>query len=234
MVVLARLSLLLVPLLGTLSHAIQAEDYPSTCINACDGITPDPNNTIEADFYCDYCICNNRLLGWSNFQPAENFTEMFNDWVPLGGLCPKDWLCTWANWTDYGFNTDGLVYAPNKGFNGCPKNVTLEVGTLVDRFGREDGSYLAPVNTSYAQRSIGPSSLNKYDNSPLYNYWLFEVMEPFEALGGEILPWDGQPGGGWQWYANVTQLLIDGKLQLVTPPSFGFDEAWEAAQPLED
>ncbi|OJZ91999.1 hypothetical protein ASPFODRAFT_39207 [Aspergillus luchuensis CBS 106.47] len=86
MVILARVSLLLLPLLGTLSYAIQAEDYPSTCVDACDGIEPDPTDT---NYYCDYCICKNKLLGWSNFQPTDNFTDVFTDWVPLGGLCPK-------------------------------------------------------------------------------------------------------------------------------------------------
>ncbi|XRM39280.1 hypothetical protein ABZX51_002639 [Aspergillus tubingensis] len=232
MVVLARVSLLLVPLLGTLSHAIQAEDYPSTCVNECDGIQPDPTDT---NYYCSYCTCKNKLLGWDNFQPADNFTDMFTDWVPLGGLCPKDWLCTWANWTDNGFNPtySKLVYPPNNGFNGCPKNVSLGVGTLVDRFGTQNGSYLAPADTPYAQRSIGPSSLNKYNGSTMYNYWRFNVTEEFVALGGEILPWYGQPGGGWQWYANVTQLQIDGKLKLVGATTFGINEAWEAAEPME-
>ncbi|GCB18549.1 hypothetical protein AAWM_01434 [Aspergillus awamori] len=237
MVFLARVSLLLVPLLGTLSHAIQAEDYPSTCIDACDGITPDPNNATEASFYCDYCICNNKLLGWSNFQPPENFTDMFTDWVPLGGLCPKDWLCTWANWTDNGFNANysKLVYAPNNGFNGCPKTVTLEVGTLVDRFGTENGSYLARAGTTYGERSIGPSSLNKYSGSTQYNYWRFIVTEEFEAQGGLILPWDSQPGGGWQWYVKggLGPLQDAGKLKLVGADTFGVNEAWEAAEPME-
>ncbi|GKZ32423.1 hypothetical protein AbraIFM66950_001801 [Aspergillus brasiliensis] len=211
----------------------QAEDYPSTCLNACDNVTPDPD---DANFYCDYCICNNRLLGWSDFHAAGNFTDMFEDWIPLGGYCPQDWLCTWANWTDNGFDPQNshLVYPPNNGFQGCPQNVTLQVGTLVDRFGREDGSYLAPAFTPYEQRSIGPSSLNKFPNSTMYNYWLFNVTEEFTALGGEILPWYGQPGGGYQWYvSNIDQLLADGTLELVVPSSFGFNEAWEAAQPLE-
>ncbi|PWY76557.1 hypothetical protein BO83DRAFT_462294 [Aspergillus eucalypticola CBS 122712] len=163
---------------------------------------------------------------------------MFIDWVPLGGLCPRDWLCTWANWTDNGFNKNlsNLVYGPNDGFDGCSETVTLEVGTLVDRFGGENGSFLAPANASYGSRSIGPSSLvKKYDDSPMYNYWLVNVTKPFEAQAGYTLPWDGQPGNGWAWYVKgtIAPLLEGGYIERIDPPSLGIiDEAWEVSEPL--
>ncbi|PYH62996.1 TNT domain-containing protein [Aspergillus niger CBS 101883] len=237
MVRLARVALLLVPLLGTFSHAIQAEDYPESCTNPCDGLIPDRNITNQEPFHCDYCICKNKLLGWSNIQIPANFTTMFDGWQALGGQCPKDWLCTWANWATYQFDSTNnkLVYAPNNGFNGCPQTVTLPVGTLVDRFGTENGSYLAPEGTPYAERSIGPGSLNKYNKSTEFNYWKYIVRQPFQAQAGSILPWASQPGGGQQYYVKggLAPLRDAGKLELIAAETYEVDEAWEAAQALD-
>ncbi|PYH43745.1 TNT domain-containing protein [Aspergillus saccharolyticus JOP 1030-1] len=229
---------LALPLLSGLAHAIpfsafssiQArghspetiQNYPSSCENACEGVTPNQTDPLAASYYCDYCICNNRLLGPANFSPASNFTSFFVDWHPLDSQCPRDWLCTWTNFTAGPYNNTGYIYPQNDGFKGCAETVTLQVGTRVDRFGTPTGGYLATPDTSYAARAIPPSNLNVYNGSTLYNYWQYEVRHPFWALYGEVLPWFGQPGGGEQWYVSegLKPLIDNGSLVLVAAETY--------------
>ncbi|OJK01819.1 hypothetical protein ASPACDRAFT_1855150 [Aspergillus aculeatus ATCC 16872] len=210
------------------------QNYPPSCQNPCDGVTPNASDPVSGTYYCSYCICNNRLLGPANFEPASNFTDFFIDWKPLDSQCPRDWLCTWSNFTAGPYLNTQYYYPQNDGFKGCPENVTLEVGTRVDRFGSPRGGYLATPETSFAQRSIPPSNLNIFNDSTLYNYWQYEVRRPFWAFYGEVLPWFGQPGGGEQWYvpAGLGPLIDNGTLVLVAAKTYkddGSDEEYRAA-----
>ncbi|PWY75078.1 hypothetical protein BO70DRAFT_412203 [Aspergillus heteromorphus CBS 117.55] len=207
-----------------------------TCPNPdpCANITPSATNTTTSAFYCSYCTCNNILLGPANFQPTSNFTTLFASYAPLDSQCPSDWLCTWANFTSPAlspppsnpFAYAGYIYPPNLGFKGCAQPGSPPVGSFVDRFGTANGSYLAPADTPFAERSIPPGNLNKFANSTLYNYWRYRVTAEFDAVEGEILPWFGQPGGGWQWYVEggLGGLRENGTLVLVEGRSYGEGE----------
>ncbi|RAL14723.1 TNT domain-containing protein [Aspergillus homomorphus CBS 101889] len=202
------------------------QNYPSSCQNACDGVTPNQTDPISMSYYCDNCICNNKLLGPANFVPASNFTDFFIDWKPLDSQCPQDWLCTWTNWASAGpFNNTAYYFPQNLGFKGCAETVTVEVGTHLDRFGQPNGSWLATPETPFAERAIPPSNLNVFSGSTLYNYWQYEVKKPFLALYGKVLPWFGQPGGGDQWYVEggLGPLIDNGSLVLVAAKTYDHD-----------
>ena len=86
-----------------------------------------------------------------------------------------------------------------------PERVTLQPGTLLDRYGYEGGSFVSPEGVPYAQRSLAPGTEAK-------PYHVYEVVKPIEGLGGQSAPWFDQPGGGIQYKLPKTiQELLDGK-----------------------
>lgn len=92
--------------------------------------------------------------------------------------------------------------------------MVLEPGTLVDRFGRERGTYVSD------QRSVPPSSLNAAPNSLFpYGYHIYAVVKPSTVKGGPIAPWFGQPGLGAPFNigatGNVLKLIELGYLERV-------------------
>lgn len=97
-----------------------------------------------------------------------------------------------------------INWPKNDGFVGTPKNVTIQPGARIDRYGYENGSYVSPQGTSYEMRALAPGTEAK-------PYNVYEVVKPIDALGGEIAPWFNQPGGGLQFKLGKTiQELLDG------------------------
>ncbi|KAJ7054934.1 hypothetical protein C8F01DRAFT_1322488 [Mycena amicta] len=153
-------------------------------------------------------------------------------------MCPGDWLQTYTDATTGYFiypDEDGFQLAyqpvqmdPNAGvpvdsdseevpISGVQQ---LEKGMLLDRFGNENGKYLAPYGTPFAQRALPPASLNPplgaSSDGARYNYHVYRVLRPFEALSGPIAAWFGQPGQGTQYYVEkktVEMLLKEGYLE---------------------
>lgn len=88
------------------------------------------------------------------------------------------------------------IYPPNGGFVGTPKIVTLKAGTkLVDRYGRDSGSFVSPVNTPLEARA-----LPKMDAAKLKEYHVYEIIKDVENVqAGITAPWFGEVGGGTQY-----------------------------------
>ncbi|TQV98124.1 filamentous hemagglutinin / adhesin [Cordyceps javanica] len=111
----------------------------------------------------------------------------------------------------------GYRYPPQNGFmldvNGNAINGTMElpVGTLIDRFGSERGSYVTAASAPFSQRSLPPSSLATDPRNPdfPYSYHLYQVVRPFNVTGGPIAPWFGQPGLGAQFWTGLTGRIVD-------------------------
>ena len=101
----------------------------------------------------------------------------------------------------------------------------LEVGTLVDRFGSENGTFVSAADAPYDQRSLPPSSLNTVpddkDHPYPYGYHIYTVVKELAVEGGPIAPWFGQPGLGAQFKlaaienntVNILQLIELGYLE---------------------
>jgi hypothetical protein len=55
----------------------------------------------------------------------------------------------------------------------------LPVGLLMDRFGSEYGTFLAPADSPYSQRSLPPQNLDTPETSPTYpyNYHVYKVKD---------------------------------------------------------
>ncbi|WP_196598131.1 TNT domain-containing protein [Pectinatus frisingensis] len=90
-----------------------------------------------------------------------------------------------------------INWPKNDGFVGTPKDVTLQPGARIDRYGTESGYFVSPEGTPYSQRALAPESESKA-------YTVYEIVKPIDALGGEIAPWFDQVGGGIQFRFSST------------------------------
>lgn len=99
-------------------------------------------------------------------------------------------------------------YAPNGGYvEGTRVNgVTLEGGTVIDRYGSPKGNYTSPVGASYESRALPYT-----ENANAYHQ--YRIIKPIENVSmGEIAPAFKQPGGGIQYeLPNSIEYLIEKK-----------------------
>ncbi|KAF9285291.1 hypothetical protein BGZ68_003980 [Mortierella alpina] len=184
------------------------------CPDLCEGVKP----TNSTKLY----LCGDPRLGPKKLPklfPLDDITHPYNR---FGGLCPAAFLKRWTDPT-----TGGYIYPSKGGFqldtNDQPiqGNMTLSAGTLLDRFGSEYGSYLAPAEAPYPQRSLPPSNLDTpqdYDrNNYPNNYHVYRVVRDFVVLSGPIAPWFGQAGQGVQYLTpkNIMTLVKENILERV-------------------
>jgi hypothetical protein len=103
-------------------------------------------------------------------------------------------------------------YPPNRGFAGTPVTETLQPGMVIDRFGLERGTFVAPRGTPVPMRALPPG----VGDAP---YNVYRVVKPIDVQAGRSAAWFGQPGGGMQYELprRVADLLKSGHLERVTP-----------------
>ena len=109
------------------------------------------------------------------------------------------------------YNPDGSpIWPPNRGFDGNPTKVTLESGTLIDRYGYDGGTFVSPKGIPYTERLLPIGT----DQKP---YTVFEVVKPVEVQAGKIAPWFGEKGGGiqYEFSQKISYLLQQGILRKV-------------------
>ncbi|KAH6884389.1 hypothetical protein B0T10DRAFT_517733 [Thelonectria olida] len=187
------------------------------------GPTCDCTGTINGGKAAASYICRDSRLGPKVLPQMLPLGTFMSDYNRFGGLKPGEFI---AKWTD---DKGAFKYPPQNGFQldatGKAINGTmvLQVGTLVDRFGSEYGSYVSAANAPYSQRALPPSNLDTNPDTPdfPYNYHIYRVVKPLTVVGGPIAPWFGQPGLGAQFYTgdvgNIMKLLADGILQRESP-----------------
>jgi Tuberculosis necrotizing toxin len=90
-------------------------------------------------------------------------------------------------------------YPPNDGFAGTPTLDYLQPGTLLERWGYEGGTYLAPAGTA-------PESLSLSYGTTSLPYNTYTVMQPTPVLSGQAYPWFGEWGEG----PSTRRLLVLG------------------------
>ena len=173
-------------------------------------------------------ICNDARLGPVDLPQELPLLSFVSDYDRFGGSTPGDFLATWTDPV-----TGRWKYPEQDGFhldvNRKPisGNMTLEVGTLVDRFGSETGKFVSAADAPFDQRSLPPASLNTPKETPKnsteelhkypYGYHVYIVKKPLVVVGGPIAPWFGQPGLGAQFNIGATgtveQLIEKGFLE---------------------
>ncbi len=86
----------------------------------------------------------------------------------------------------------------------------MQPGTIVNRYGKTTGNYLAPVNTPIEMRALPPWT-------DFNNYHQYEVLQEFDVSSSVIAPYYEQPGGGIQYKSKVeiNELLKEGILKEV-------------------
>ncbi len=108
----------------------------------------------------------------------------------------------------YQVSPDGSYNWPEKlGFVDGPQPGTLAEGTILDRYGSNNGAFLSPEGIPFEQRALGPSVGNR-------EYHRYEVLKLLPIIEGEIAPAFGKPGGGRQILPDFSdrvnvQWLID-------------------------
>ncbi|XIH80146.1 Contact-dependent inhibition of growth factor CdiA (plasmid) [Pantoea sp. SGAir0175] len=115
----------------------------------------------------------------------------------------------WSQYDKYRNESGDWNWPAKLGFAEEPVKTTLPVGTHLDRYGKTNGSFLAPQGTPQEQRALAPGSLaDKYHE--------YVVIKPLPVMQGKIAPAFGEPGGGIQILPNMqervnVQWLLDNK-----------------------
>jgi hypothetical protein len=116
------------------------------------------------------------------------------------------------------FDNCGLYIFPPSSLgydDGCLKpaiDATLAANTMIDRYGRPTGSFLAPEGTTYEERAL------PYDKTKT-PYYRYQVLKPLAVKTCKSVPWFDQAGGGVQYKVggSVQVLITDGYLKDVSP-----------------
>lgn len=87
------------------------------------------------------------------------------------------------------------------------RQMMLQPGTELDRFGDPTGNVTYAIRTPYAQRSLPP----QWSTRP---YVAYRLQRPLQVLRGAAVPWFEQPGGGTAYVlpTAISELLADGTL----------------------
>ncbi|KAG6055628.1 hypothetical protein E4U17_002836 [Claviceps sp. LM77 group G4] len=192
------------------THAVAIAPLPSRC--DC------PGTAINSSL-AEEVACGDPRLGpiASQYHDSKTIVPITRTWHPWGRLCPGEFLEKWTR-------KDGrFIYPIEDGFqldshkHAIKQTAVLCPGTLIDRFGGEQGSFLAPAGMRYEARSIPPLNLvaEKGPNSAPFNYHVYMVLKPMHVTAGCITPWFEQPGLGIQYLINgsVTAAIQEGFLR---------------------
>jgi RHS repeat-associated protein len=106
--------------------------------------------------------------------------------------------------------SSGSKYPSNNGFNGTPRNSTIQPGSQLQRSGGTQGVFVAPYGTPTTKLSL---PLDKISASIMR----LEVLKPINVQSGTAMPWFGQPGGGTQFLLSdsIQNLINNGSIRIM-------------------
>ncbi|KAJ7258221.1 hypothetical protein C8J57DRAFT_1645317 [Mycena rebaudengoi] len=167
-------------------------------VGLADGCTCNGANDVNGTEY----LCGDALLGPAKLPE----TALFAHYKQLGDLCPGAWLVRYTINGAYRFPpADGFQLSTDQ----LPINGTelLRPGMLVDRFGRDTGTFLAAAYTPVRQRALPPGTLN----SGMYR--VYKVLKDLPVVAGTTADWFEQPGQGTQYHLEKSvKDLVEAKI----------------------
>lgn len=199
-------SFILCTLLSTASEAILVNYESNFSASFCDCKGTNDTGSTGA-----MSICRDPRLGPVQLPTVFPLLSFITDYNRFGGKQPGEWIERWT------YKENGsLTYPPEDGFQldvkGKPiqGNLTIQLGTKLDRFGSEYGRYISAADAPYDQRSLPPSNLMTPPDAPEYpyNYHIYTVLKPLTLLGGPIAPYYGQPGLGTQFFTGAIGTIM--------------------------
>ncbi|WP_273449545.1 glycohydrolase toxin TNT-related protein [Streptococcus ferus] len=139
---------------------------------------------------------NQKYSQWNKYAeaglaPADRVKLMDWDYAPEPELYQK-YKTVFDNPKYYDQMTGSIYWPENDGFSEVPKDIVLESGVRIDRYGSDYGSFVSPEGVPYNQRAVAPGT----DLKP---YSVFEVVKPIKVKAGVVTPWFNEPGGGTQY-----------------------------------
>ena len=126
------------------------------------------------------------LMEQNLFPPSDNFIKELANRQGLSYTVGKQGV-------DRFYADDGKpIYPPNDGFVGSPKIETLTKGSVIDRYGDANGSFVSPKGTKVGERALPIKSRNDA-------YRMYRIGKNVEnVLSGRTAAWFDESGGGWQ------------------------------------
>ncbi|HEY3847861.1 MAG TPA: TNT domain-containing protein [Acetobacteraceae bacterium] len=88
-----------------------------------------------------------------------------------------------------------IKWPPNNGCAAAPVSETLAVGTLIDRFGSEGGTFFSPKGESFDARAV------PYVCSKMV-YTVYRVDKPLHVMDCKAAAWFDEPGGATQFQTD--------------------------------
>jgi hypothetical protein len=85
-----------------------------------------------------------------------------------------------------------IKWPPHNGCAAAPVSETLAPGTLIDRFGSENGTFFSPKGESFDARAL------PYVCSQMV-YTVYRVTKPLHVATCQAAPWFDAPGGATQF-----------------------------------
>ncbi|MBR5914384.1 MAG: glycohydrolase toxin TNT-related protein [Selenomonadaceae bacterium] len=119
----------------------------------------------------------------------------------------------------YNQETGAVNWPANDGFGETPYDQTLGVGTWIDRFGSDYGTFVCPAGIPYTMRSCAPGTEDK-------PYSVFVLKKSTDVQAGIISPWFDEEGNGYQYVlpTSVMNLISSGNLRRVEQWEFASDD----------
>ncbi len=111
-----------------------------------------------------------------------------------------------------------INWPPNDGFAATPVPEILPVGTLLDRFGSDYGSFFSPAGAPYGKRALPYVCVQQA-------YTVYRVTAPLPVWAGRAAPWFDQPGGATQFQtdASAARMIRQSVIAPVSRDAAGVD-----------
>jgi len=147
--VLSALAFLALANSAPLADLVNPRHWVSTAnTKACPDYCAGTNNSVL--LIQDY-VCGDERLGPKRLPTKEPIRALIERYNRFGNLCPGQFLAKWYNTTSKSYNYPEFSgFQLNTGGLPIDGNITFPVGFLMDRFGGENGTYVAPVGTPYS------------------------------------------------------------------------------------